>query len=614
MDSDLIYAKTASGEEAMVQRALVTQRNLRMILILVDGQSTVADLCLKTGNVDLTTEALSELEKGGFIELVVDQDSLWIESKKVEQEIRAAASQNAHQLRQSSKPPFSRPRPSVPDARVFVHSTPQHGPETSNFSISQYSAAPVVVGRAVAGESPRALRSERRSPTRLFSAIGTAASAITQGIKGTWRSTAASDRVAPLKEVRHSRFGTMSWLLKGLIAFVVIVVLAFLTIFFFPYDSYLPEIESAFTQAVGKPVKVVAMNVTVYPNPALILGDVRIGSGKDEIRVSQMRLQPSLSALAAPRKAFHTIVVSGVTLSAEAILGVSKLAASSVLAGVDVEQLGFEKTDIVFGERVFTGLQGKADLSAQGTFRAMSLSSADRKLSLLVTPTTGDRLDFIVEAAGWRPSPDSPFFFDSLKIQGDIDRKGLTIRSMDLRIWEGLVNGVAVFETETRPAISGEIRFERINAERLFATLGMDKKITGETAGKLAFSTTSDSWATILSNINADGEFTMRRGSLRGIDLAEAVRRARKEPVQGGATAFEQLSGKIRLTATRYQLSGLVLSSGLMQSTGRLEVGKDSKVAGNMELRIQGTMNQTSVPISIDGSFENPIVKAGGRH
>ena len=67
MDSNLIYVKTSAGENAIQQRTRVIQRNVRMVLILVDGQSTVADLTRKTGNPQLTENALAELEKGGFI-------------------------------------------------------------------------------------------------------------------------------------------------------------------------------------------------------------------------------------------------------------------------------------------------------------------------------------------------------------------------------------------------------------------------------------------------------------------------------------------------------------------------------------------------------------------
>ena len=68
IDVNLVFAKTAAGEEAMLQRTRVVQRNVRMVLILVDGNATVAELCDKTGNAQLTQSALLELENDGFIE------------------------------------------------------------------------------------------------------------------------------------------------------------------------------------------------------------------------------------------------------------------------------------------------------------------------------------------------------------------------------------------------------------------------------------------------------------------------------------------------------------------------------------------------------------------
>ena len=81
IDPNLVFAKTSTGEEAMMQRTLLVQRNLRMVLILVDGNATVAELCDKTGNTPATQNALLELERKGFIEPRVDKNSVWRHGK-----------------------------------------------------------------------------------------------------------------------------------------------------------------------------------------------------------------------------------------------------------------------------------------------------------------------------------------------------------------------------------------------------------------------------------------------------------------------------------------------------------------------------------------------------
>ncbi len=107
MDHELIYAKTASGERAMLERTRTMPRNVRMVLILVDSRSSVADLCLKTGNPQMTESALRELEIGGFIEPHRHKDSLWDEEEKLAREIRASASHKKDKAKMARTAPKS---------------------------------------------------------------------------------------------------------------------------------------------------------------------------------------------------------------------------------------------------------------------------------------------------------------------------------------------------------------------------------------------------------------------------------------------------------------------------------------------------------------------------
>ena len=75
MDANLIYVKTALGDEAMQNRSRLPQRELRTVLILVDGKSTVGELCEKTGNPSVVENGLDQLERGGFIETIAGHAS-----------------------------------------------------------------------------------------------------------------------------------------------------------------------------------------------------------------------------------------------------------------------------------------------------------------------------------------------------------------------------------------------------------------------------------------------------------------------------------------------------------------------------------------------------------
>ncbi len=586
-----------------------------MVLILVDGQSTVADLSLKTGNPQLTENALRELEKGGFIEPQVEQDSLWAESKKVAQEIRAAAIDKAFL--------FSAPKarqgslglePSMaerPESMQSIFQTPLR----SDLPISQFSLAPTPSEHA-SGEPASAVlaRVETKMPTWKQTTISkdsdpSFVERIMALLPGSNRKT---DDAVTIKPIRRGQRNSMSW--PTIVVFGVFAAfgLAFLLISFFPYDSYLPAVELAVAEASGRPAKVGSMRVDVYPKPGLFLGDVRLGAGKEELSIAEIRLQPAISTLMASKTIFREAVLSGVRLPAELIAGLPSifLAMSIPEARVGIENVRFEKTDISFGGLGFSGMEGESKLSAQGALQSLVLHSSDRSLSLQAKPLA-QGIDVSIEGFAWRPSQTSPFLFDSVTVKGRLENRAFTITAMELRLFDGLIQGGAILRADKKPSISGDVTFERISATRFGDAIGIGQQFAGETEGKIRFSSTTESWATIFSGIDAVGEFTINRGSIRGIDLAEAVRRVSGTPVQGGATLFEQFSGTIKLTPTSYQFSRLILSSGRMQSTGQIEVSKELMVSGRMDLQMRGTVNQMHVPVSISGSLKNPEVQVG---
>jgi hypothetical protein len=622
MDPDTVYVKTASGEAAMQQRTRVMQRNVRMVLILVDGQSTVADLSRKTRNPQLTEKALRELEKGGYIERRADQDSLWAESKKVAQEIRSAAIDKALQV----SPPKARGNSTAAGDSssalpISIHSEFQAQPRSASptsESTPEFPRAPAPSGQV---PDERFIPDAAQTGTKKSSAeqsrrVEEARLPFLERIKAFLpRASRNADDAVSLKPIRRGRRSSLGWPAIAMLGTIGVLALTFLTVTLFPYASYLPEVEAAMAQSCGRPVKVAAMRVDVYPKPGLFLDDVRVGAGNDELRFAEIRLQPAIGTLLASKMIFRHVVLSGATIPAELIAGLpsvfAALAKPSARAGV--ERISLENAEISFGGLGFSGMAGEATLSAAGLFESLLLHAPDRSLSLEVKPRddAAQALDVSLEGLGWRPSQSSRYLLDTVNLKGSLENGAFSISNLEIHLFDGVVKGAAVLRADKKPSISGDLVFERINASRFGDALGLGQQFSGETAGKMSFSAAAASWAEIFSAISADGEFTMHRGSVRGIDLAEAVRRVSNTPTQGGTTLFEQLSGKIKLTPASYQFSGLVLNSGLMQSSGHLEVSKDLKVNGRMELQMRGTANQTRVPISISGPLKTPAVQAG---
>lgn len=63
---------------------------------------------------------------------------------------------------------------------------------------------------------------------------------------------------------------------------------------------------------------------------------------------------------------------------------------------------------------------------------------------------------------------------------------------MDLRIFDGVIQGLALLQEDKQPALSAEISFERINSARFGAAFGVGQLLSGELAGKLVLSSKAE--------------------------------------------------------------------------------------------------------------------------
>ncbi len=630
MDPNLIYVKTTSGEEAIQQRTRVIQRNVRMVLILVDGQSSVGDLSRKTGNPQLTENALGELEKGGFIEPKVEQqDSLWEESKRVAQEIRSAAIEKTLQFSATENkgkyPDFKQsipPAPAVPDFKsqpslmpISMHSV-FDARDVEDFSTSQFSIAPPEPPGSRDAYQPReepvVIRKPRYKKKAKKNTQVSKPSIIAQ-VKSLWASADhdLNDEPIALKPILRKPKSRAGWPVMVFTSLLGVLFLGFLVIMFFPFHTYLPDVEAAFSRSIGRPVKIGTMRVDVYPVPGLILAKVRAGVGKQELLIGEIRLLPDFATLFSPRKNFRKAVLKELELPLESVAGMPGIFSS--LANEDnpvgVGQITLENTDVSFGGLVLEGIEADVRLDPKGMMQSLDMRTPDRSLNIVAAPDA-QGVDLAVEAYAWRAFQDSKLMLDSASLKAKLANGTLAIDRIELRLLDGVIQGSAAISADTKANLSGEIRFERISTSRLGDALGIGKRFSGETSGKMKFSAASDTWPTIFTSIHAEGDFTIQRGNISGIDLAEAVRRISGTPVQGGLTSFEQLSGRMKLTPEKNQFSGLVINSGLMQSTGYLDVAKNHKLSGRLELQMKGSVNQTRVPVLIEGTLESPTVQA----
>ena len=669
MDSKTAYRKTPAGEEAVRHRTRLMQRNLRMVLILVDGISSVESIAKKTGDHLLTENAIRELEKAGLIEPCLESSGVFNEGKRRILATGAAALQKAAGVtslkrgggERGSAELFEVVPPVVP---VSVHeplAAPQslseiespkiNGPDSTREttqSAIEPAPPPVELIRPTdkkklalsATEKPAPSQQDPISEASVFSHFpaefgSTATRSVTDKPEERLSSPAelkessktqepfgkplfqqseqTGTDLSDLRAVRESRTMLRRWIFR--LVFVLLFGLITAAALF-PYDRFRPAIQDWLALATGREVSLRDVRAVFSPSFSVVLKDVSVEEGKAGLQIKEIVLHPQWMSLLSSAKVFDRVVFVGLELSSESFEvfkpALGRLAVAD--ASLQIKQLAFEQVAIVFPGGRLDELRGL--IHADAVKPVAKLYSEDQRLriELDLGSTRGDKRPFVLEANDWRPFSGQAGVIDSLTMTGLFESRRIDVKAFELRSLAGVMKGRAVVEGEGRPPIvTGMVSFERINATRLTEVLGHAPIIQGEVAGDARFIIRLDKEGGLLSSIEAEGGISSRRGSLRNIDLVEAVRGISGAPVRGGATQFEQLDSRFKLKQRSVQFSDIQLASGLMQSRGFLDVSEGGKISGRFEVQMRGSANQSRVPVSISGSLKTPVTQATRR-
>lgn len=565
MDSNLIYAKTPTGDEAVRQSTRVVQRNLRLVLVQVDGKMSVEELSAKIGNPRLVHAALRELEEGGYIAPTLEAASVWEESKK------AAL-----------------------------------GPVQSEVSqpISQFSVFGPTIGGAADSRAPNSAASKFSSfgkpilPTRkAMREGGFKPSMPPPNMPMPEPTVGAPVSLRPLR--RH-------WLL-GIGAGVL---LAVGTAFFYPYDRFKPALEAAATDFVGAPVRIGGVGVALYPSPQLKLTDITLGQGGSG-GVAEVRIGSPIALLRGAPVAISRVDVSGAHLQASQLVAMPFFKGDPIKPeAARIGQVNIERSQIILTEGVaFSDISGHLKFKPDGSLEKATVESAERTLLVEAQPSPlGIALN--IEGRAWQPQG-AAVSFASMQAKGVLQSDKLLIQNLDTTFLGGILRGSWLVDWSRGLAMAGDATLSRIDTKMLGAAFAPSLKLEGEMSGTLKLRSTGRDWGSLWRNAEAVLNTEVKRGTLFGVDLGEAARRNGAAEVRAGATKFDRLVSTVSVTPKQVASRDLRMDAGMVTATGQFVAGRDGQVEASMVVTLQTSVSSINVPLHIYGNL--PDLTAVGR-
>lgn len=614
MKDEQIYCKTPEGERALVQRTRLVQRNLRNVLILVDGVATVADLTRKLGDGNFLRASLSELLRGGFVES--------IEESHVRRGLVAADAPEDEPQTIPIPDPDDKPVSLPPQLEAVF---PPHSRIREELQEVVEEASPP--DEPMTAPEPPAYYEPARTPTppepfwrRWFGARRqTGAPEVStppspepdQPPKTESAPEPIKVRIKPIRRGVASR-PRWNWTSRSIAALLVAAALTMLAVVVFPYDRYRPEIETRISAWLGQPVTIGEVRFALSPRPGIALERVRLG-GEQGVVLGSVRVVPSPVALLGGKWDVGTAVLERPLVDQRALTALLDSPKRPADSSIGLHQVSIERATVSVAGMALEDVSGTIELTPEGHIDEIGLRTADGSLRLTALPQAGSSLKVTLSGEGWRIPWRGGIAIESIEAEGQLKRNELRIDRFGLRMLGGTVSGAASVDWQQLVALSLQASYARIDLRRLLALIEPAARPQGDVSGKIALRANAPTFESTARAVSGGGPFTLERASLDGFDLVEAVRTRSDNPVRGGATRLEEFSGSISIDGGNWRLSGLRGNSGAMSTAGYLHQS-GGKLDGVMDVQLRGSASQVNLPVVISGSLADPLLTAKRRN
>ena len=551
MDQKLVYAKTPTGDEAVRQRTRVVQRNLRMVLVQVDGKLTVQDLSNKIGNPVLVENALLELEAGGFIAPTAVAMSVWEDASK----------QVARKPQVSALSQFSTFGSKAPETRA---------PSLAGNEAGRFSA----FGKSQFGET-------RKEPVMAG---------------GPAQEMHVEQASLPRKQKAPFRISISG---KSVFAAVMAVpLLVVLGALVYPYSRHKPALEAALSAVAKSPAIIGDIELSIWPKPQLVLTRVSIGG---DLKAEQLRIDRPYQLLGDSPRRLSSVTLVKPEIPVGRLLGLPAFNPNSApFSGVTVANVRMEAGEFLAAQGLALGdLEGDFKFGGNGRLEKASLQSTDRSLLIEAKPG-GSGLELQIEGRAWKPGG-GRISFEALQAAAVLERERLSIRDIDTTFLGGLLKGQWRIDWAGVFTMSGEGQLTRLDSRKLAAALAPQLRLEGDFSGSWKLRGSGSDWESVWRNVEATVDMSVTRGLLSGLDLGEAARRRAGATVRGGSTKFDQMRGDLFISANRVTGRNLRMDSGMVTAAGDFSATAGGNVDGRSLVTVQTSVSSVRVPVRISG-------------
>lgn len=594
MNENAVFIKTEAGEDAVSKRTIV-QRNLRSVLIMIDGRTPVGNLAQQFGDPLIVEGLVGELEHRGLVRRVdnasVEEDADRSELSSIMVDIEDLVSQPITPVADDIR-------------RAHDRSSAKESPVLDEFAMAIPELTAPAAAVAVAPPPP-ADSDDVRGAIRRAMMTSSADAGVEERTSGPLRRlfdlfagrVGGTDRKGPPSSLARR-------LAVGSLLLVVLLVGLF---FFYPYSRHLPHMEQLASELLGQPVRIASVSPSIFPEPSIALEGLRVGEG-GQLDVATVKLIPRVLTLLSERTVMREVRIERAGLNIVFLPELSKRQGINWASRwLKVERISVIDSSLLLLDGSIGDLNGTLDINEDGALTRLSLARTDGGLKLQGSIESGV-WNVGLTALGWRTPGQPSLLLDVLEATGTLNSQRLQFDKLDVKLYGGYAVGSLSVGLVSPASVEGEMTTSRLAVADLLKVFAPTLLLTGDLSAAIAIRGEGDTLEGLRRTLRASGKLGVQRGQIERVDLVQAVRIPRPDGVRGGSTRFDELEGDVVADASGLSLTGATMSSGLVGAQGDIRLA-DGLISGLLDVSLRGSATTVRAPVSIEGKYGDPIVR-----
>ena len=331
-----------------------------------------------------------------------------------------------------------------------------------------------------------------------------------------------------------------------------------------------------------------------------------MGSG-EELRAASVVLNFSVIDLFADTKVINRVEIAELMLKAESFSKtLSWIQAVGGNKNYPVVQIAVHRARISGTDLNLPAVSGEINFDGQGSLIKAVMGSEDRKLSMELQPQQSRwQLAINIKERNWPLIPG--ILFDELNLKGEVSPSEARFSVIEGKFYKGKLLGNGWLTWANGWQMSGQIA---VTAVSLQAALPQSV-LNGDLDAKASFTQRGAKLAMLAQTPRLDGNFSVKKGFINGIDMVETARLARRQGTSAGRTHFDELSGTLLIDGSSIQIHQIKISAGILSGNGFVDVASGKQLSGRINVGLKIRTDMGSTPLLISGTLSEPTWRTG---